>query len=728
MGFQQGLSGLNISAKALDAIGNNIANSNTVGFKNATAIFADVYASALTGSSASGQVGQGGSVATIAQAFTQGNVSSSANPLDIAINGNGFLLFQPTLDDASAEYSRNGQLFLNSDGYIVNAQGKYLSAYTSPDGLQIDSTTAKPIQISSAPLSPRVTGYVNKLTPGAGGVQVGINLDVRDKRLSASSTSTTAAAAAAAVDIGTGTGADIVAAEALATSARTNSLNAGIAALADPENILAYADVSPADLASPTLSSSVLDSLNATANSFSVVIAGADATNHQDYNDLFINGDGVNTRSLQEIIRSALSDGYTDPVSGNTISGAYPGQNGDPALDSAEVATAVKSAINANLKAALENATLTAPATAVSLQSQIQASPSFQSALNAAGELGRNWYLAYYASQGGADATLDATDALSFQSTLIKVSDAAETAFTAAEVSAKQDNPATGWTSLQAWDLSNLNPGMYNYSTSVSVFDQRGESHILTSYYVRQSADDGTGKLIGTGKYEMHVVLDDKYEIPVTNVLSGAKSNDAIPATIDFTAAGQLDPASENGPLWNLDLSNAKDKAGATVQLDKFPTDFFETPVAGGYQLSLDFSSATNFGSPYDVNKLTQDGFGPGRITGLAIDKDGFISARYSNGQTQLQGRVTLTNFTNPNGLISLGNNMWGETSASGPALIGVPNSGSRGSIQSGAVEDSNVDLTGELVDLIVMQRAYQANAQTIKTQDSVLQTLVNLR
>ena len=101
---------------------------------------------------------------------------------------------------------------------------------------------------------------------------------------------------------------------------------------------------------------------------------------------------------------------------------------------------------------------------------------------------------------------------------------------------------------------------------------------------------------------------------------------------------------------------------------------------------------------------------------------------RYSNGQTRALGRILLVNFTNPQGLQPMGNNEWVETSSSGNPLLGVPGSSSLGLLQSSAVEDSNVDLTAELVNMIIAQRVYQANAQTIKAQDQVLQTLVNLR
>jgi flagellar hook protein FlgE len=143
---------------------------------------------------------------------------------------------------------------------------------------------------------------------------------------------------------------------------------------------------------------------------------------------------------------------------------------------------------------------------------------------------------------------------------------------------------------------------------------------------------------------------------------------------------------------------------------------------------SLNYKGTSQFGSNFGVSSLAQNGYTSGRLSGLAVGADGVIQGRYSNGQSRNIGQVVLASFNNPQGLKPLGNNLWSESSDSGPATIGAPNTGSLGVIQASAVEDSNVDLTAELVNMITMQRAYQANAQTIKTQDSLLQTLVNLR
>jgi flagellar hook protein FlgE len=150
--------------------------------------------------------------------------------------------------------------------------------------------------------------------------------------------------------------------------------------------------------------------------------------------------------------------------------------------------------------------------------------------------------------------------------------------------------------------------------------------------------------------------------------------------------------------------------------------------AASPLAFDIDFAGSSQYGSAFGANRLEQDGYTSGRLTGVSVAGDGIIRGNYSNGQARNLGQVVLAGFTNPNGLSSLGGNQWSETSTSGAALVGEPGSASLGLLQSAAVEESNTDLTAELVNMITQQRNYQANAQSIKTQDQILQTLVNLR
>lgn len=411
MSFQQGLSGLNAASKSLDTIGNNVANSNTVGFKSSQAQFADVYASSLTGAGSS-QIGIGVKVSQVAQQFTQGNITGSNNPLDVAINGNGFFRMS---DGGTIIYARNGQFSFDKDGYIVNANGS------------------------------RLTGYM--------------------------------------------------------------------------------------------------------ANSAGVLSTGAPA----DIN--------INTADLP-------------PVQTSTVNAV----------------------LNLNSSQAVPT---TAP-----------------------------------------------------------------------------------------FDMND--PTSYNNGTSISIYDSLGNSHVVQTFYVKTAVNT----------WQVYAATDGVLVTPILPLVTAGHIG-----TLSFGTDGAL----TTGTPLNASI------AVATGAVTPFTVPF-------------DYTGTTQFGSAFSVNALTQDGYTSGRLSGFNIGADGVIAGRYTNGKSNTLGQVVLASFTNPNGLQPLGNNVWAETSTSGAALVGAPNSGSLGVLQASAVEDSNVDLTAELVNMITAQRYYQANAQTIKTQDEVLQTLVNLR
>ena len=194
-----------------------------------------------------------------------------------------------------------------------------------------------------------------------------------------------------------------------------------------------------------------------------------------------------------------------------------------------------------------------------------------------------------------------------------------------------------------------------------------------------------------------------------------ANSGLPTPATLTFDNAGRMLP---NSGVLAASINMNK------VMADQGGTNSAASPLA----FDLDFSESTQFGSAFGTNSLQQDGYTSGRLIGVGVDADGVISGNYSNGQARKLGQVALASFTNPNGLSPLGGNQWAETAASGSALVGSPNTGTLGVLQSASVEESNVDLTAELVNMITEQRNYQASAQSIKTQDQIMQTLVNLR
>ncbi|WP_297504157.1 flagellar hook protein FlgE [Ferrovum sp.] len=241
-------------------------------------------------------------------------------------------------------------------------------------------------------------------------------------------------------------------------------------------------------------------------------------------------------------------------------------------------------------------------------------------------------------------------------------------------------------------------PTTFNNSTSMTVYDSLGNSHIATLYFVLKPPP-------ATASWDTYLTVDG------TSVPAVVPPASPTPiGTLGFNASGTLVSPTTTPPgqiAVSLPLTN-----GAT------------TPQA----ITMSFGNSTQYGSPFGVNQLVQNGYTSGQLSGFTTSATGIIQGNYSNGQSKNLGQIALANFADPQGLQSLGNNQWGESFNSGAALIGAPSSGNLGAIQSGAVEGSNVNLTSELVNMITAQRNYQANAQTIKTEDQITQTLINLR
>jgi flagellar hook protein FlgE len=242
----------------------------------------------------------------------------------------------------------------------------------------------------------------------------------------------------------------------------------------------------------------------------------------------------------------------------------------------------------------------------------------------------------------------------------------------------------------------------YNKSTAVTTYDSLGNPHTYTLYFVKSNTVTNQWAVYAT----------------VSNPAG------ATPTFTDLSAGGTT-------PLTTLTFNTdgSVQAAGATPSQTITAANLGYPGGVDPMTFPVGFSGTTQFGSLFTVNSLTQDGFASGKLAGFSVGDDGLVLGKYTNGQSRNLGQVILASFRNPQGLQPLGNNLWAATSTSGAEMDGSPgSSGQYGPLQSSALEDSNVDLTAELVNMITQQRVYQANAQTIKTQDQVLQTLVNLR
>ena len=242
----------------------------------------------------------------------------------------------------------------------------------------------------------------------------------------------------------------------------------------------------------------------------------------------------------------------------------------------------------------------------------------------------------------------------------------------------------------------------YNNATSVNVYDSKGQEVSLTYYFQKNGADTWNVYAAANGA----VVNPDGSGLPQPITTVSFPTNGSAP----------INQADNSLPLALIpfDVPATSNFQGAVTE-----------PIPG---LELDLATLTQYGAIFGVTNVTQDGFPPGQLNAIKVQPNGIVLATYSSGQSTPVGQVELSTFRNVQGLQPLGGKVWGATFESGDAVPGTPGSGNLGVLQAGVVEESNVDLTQELVAMMVAQRIYQANAQTIKTQDSVLQTLVNLR
>ncbi|EDM68240.1 flagellar hook protein [Moritella sp. PE36] len=284
----------------------------------------------------------------------------------------------------------------------------------------------------------------------------------------------------------------------------------------------------------------------------------------------------------------------------------------------------------------------------------------------------------------------------------------------AANLKADAAAPAT------AFDPTNIQPDMYNYSQSGKVFDSLGREHVLTQYFVKQvpgpavtavaakpaviADPTATPKVIGSPEVKAvaarGITVENEWDVHY--FIDGQKAGTTATQTLNFDTSGNI-----TSPTGSVELSQT---------------------ITGADPLSIKISmtNMSQNAASFSLSRNETNGYGAGDLKTIRIDDDGSLYGVYTNGQDKLQGKVILANFANPNGLRQGDNTTWGQSFASGAPTVGLPSSGTLGSLTSGAYEGSNVDLTGELVSLMTAQRNYQANSKTISAAEKMTQVLFN--
>lgn len=284
-------------------------------------------------------------------------------------------------------------------------------------------------------------------------------------------------------------------------------------------------------------------------------------------------------------------------------------------------------------------------------------------------------------------------------------------------------------------------PLTFNNSTSVTIFDSLGDSHVMTYFFVKDNPSDVTGPPLVAGKpnqWMLFAAVDGKVIDLVEDAAGDAAadgrvgggvsgplqpSGGVIGARLEFNPSGdfisQTPGLAPNG-IQTVDFSNHLPNGADTSQQVKI--NFNLDP------LTANPNEPTQFASNFEVTALNQDGLAVGRLTGIDIGVDGLVRATYSNGTSQPLSRIAMVNFANEQGLSQIGNTGWKESIVSGEALAGEAGSGTFGTINSSALEQSNVNLTTELIDLISAQRNFQANSRALEVDNQLNQTILQIR
>ncbi|MEN5235916.1 MULTISPECIES: flagellar hook protein FlgE [Pseudomonas] len=268
--------------------------------------------------------------------------------------------------------------------------------------------------------------------------------------------------------------------------------------------------------------------------------------------------------------------------------------------------------------------------------------------------------------------------------------------------------------SVAVFDPANVNS--YNYTFNTDVYDSQGNAHQLNQYFVKDA---------GTNSWTMYTTIDGR--------------NPADP-TLTTPLVNKL-PFNTDGTLNTGAMTAGPVAGGLTIGADKtFQLTGWvpaEKTAAGAWVangatarpggVTLDMLATTQYNSASATTAKSQDGYATGELAGLTVDQSGNLFANFTNGQDKVIGQVAIANFANLQGLTPVGGTAWKESYASGVPIIGEPDTGTLGRIAGSSLEDSNVDLTGELVNLIKAQSNYQANAKTISTESTIMQTIIQM-
>lgn len=684
------LTGINSASTGLGVISNNISNAQTIGFKSSRAEFADLFYGAQN------TPGTGSRTQAVTQNFNQGAINDTGNSLDLAISGEGMFILSDVTGRYDAVYTRNGSFKLDKDGFITDQMGNKLQGFSKDATLSTPSSN-----VYKTILEPMNIGNLNKVPKATSQATFDLNLN----------------------------GQDPVTYNVTASGGKQSA--SGVAFTANNLKDLSYNGA-------PNYSTTkeVFDSLGGrhrmTVNYYkeSVNAPGTYPTGNASA------GNSVTyTQETTDWYAQYIMEDYDDATgtwykSGSGQESSVNGTNNQTAM--AAISGAAGGLTSGGI-AANASTSFGVPTTAAD---------AGESAYNLALALGAN---TTQATQAKTDASAAfGTPQAAFDAAF----GAAGTLATAGVITAAQgtDNSSVYTAYLAApWGaesgrLSTLfntaNPAISfpaaSNSALATLAGQQAQAAAvamgLNASQAAQAATAAQNAVIANGGVNA-AAWQAGFNGAFGSTGVATSIPDAVVQAYRFDSQGKLLDFNNNGNFAQI--------AGNTTPQAKVAAPqnwFFDVPNPNGtvgvteaMTFDADITNLTQYAGAYTIRGVTQDGYAAGDLVGVQINKDGAIEAQYSNGRSDTVAKLALANFSDKQGMQKLGNQMWAETAASGPRQLGNPQASGFGSVQAGALEYSNVDVTGELVNMIFMQKMYQASAQVISTDKTLTQTILQL-
>lgn len=786
MSFYTSLTGLNSATAQLAVTSNNIANVGTSGFKRSRADFGDIFSTSPLQKSSS-NIGQGVSLKQVSQEFSQGNISTSGNSLDLAITGDGFFPLK-TPDGLQDIYTRNGSFTLNDQNNVVNSTGQRLMAASVDSSGKADLT-----DLNALTIPPKTSGEAVETTK----IQLGLNLPADSAVITAdfdrSNPSTYNKSTALTVYDSGGNG-------YLATVYYAKTQNASQDQTPPSSKWQTYFFVGDTQV-KPALQQAT-DKVGGAlfVNKYGDVLPKSDprvvpssgTTEMYSLDQLT----DIRRSSPASAIGTALtSSGFANGALVNAVSGTL---SFDIKVDAAATAQTITYTMKAgdqdpevlarNVEIAINNVlgsladTPATPGSATGVTPVVAATPAIKNArfgISVTFDPDKAQFSIASGTTGdGSSIEVTTTDANAIRVMGLTGAGLKVDASTNEALRGKPSEPAVlrgeSMTINTTKSISTTSANK-DFFVSVDGYAFKVELSFPTTYtnidsFAKALQDNINGKVDpSTGRIVSGVTVNFDAKLKqfvFTTGTTGENSAIQVTGSADWGLANtemqfgstsewkKLTQFTENGALQFVKNGiQTEDASGLSTQTEWWPvyldrgelsfdltgkpisplTDMpFETAfLAGGkgaLTMSIDFTKSTQYSSAFAVLSQSQDGAPEGELMGLNIGVDGLVNATYSNGSQVSLGKIVLANFSSPSGLRQVGDASYLSSATSGVAKIGEAGSAGFGSIRAGATERANVDLTQELVDLITAQRNFQANAKAIETSSTMTSAIINIR